>query len=277
MAGPIRRFLRDAMASADGSSTEVTSAVVSGVDETGNPFTVTLQFSDGLTVPGVAYPGWWAPRVGDVAVVLMRDGVATILHAVAPCLTVTSPHTHSQSDITGTSVPSPPSPAPVPTPPAPTPSIRTVTVQPTDMASWDGASFLGSQIVQGGPACDAFWFYGGAIAAARGSGVITGGTIYIQRLALAHGVAEGANVRLGTHDFTSRPAVAVPVVSVSVVGQLRRGQGVALPLSTTQIDALNAGAKGLGLGRGSSSFASPDFLRALATAPSGALSLTVLG
>lgn len=276
MSDPVSRPLRDALSAGDQTPTpQITAAVVEDTSTASSPHTVSLRMPDGLLVPDLTYPGWWSPRVGDVATVVTQGGVVTILHAVAPCLTVVAPHRHKTEDIDGYVIPAPPTPPPPPTPTPAPPTVVTRTVQPTDMGSWGGASFNQNQMIQGGPAHDAFWFYGDGIAAAKGSGTITGGTIYVQRLATAHGVGGAANVRLGVHGYTGRPGAAGGVTTAEVVAQLNRGQGVAVPLTAAHVAALNAGAKGLGLAHGSASYTSADYLRALATAPSGALSLTI--
>lgn len=270
----VKRPLRDALAAPDQPElVTVTSGVVTRVVASGSPYTVQLQMPDGSTASGLPYPGWWAPRVGDVAIVLRQGGALTVLHAVAPCDTVTAPHRHKAADIDGSIIPPAPAPPPVPTPPAPAPTIVTRTVQPTAMGSWGGPS-PADQMVQGA-GNSAYWFYGTGIATARGSGTITGGTIYVERLATAHGVNGDANVRLGAHGLTGPPGSGGDITSVDIAARLARGQGRTVPLTPAHVAALNAGARGLGLARGAAGYASADYLRVTAGSPSGALSLTI--
>lgn len=279
VAEPLRRPLRDALTAGAGepAAARVITGVCSSVQS--SPPRVVLQLPDGTETAPLPYPAWWAPRAGDVAVCLYQAGSIYIVSVAAPALTVTSPHRHKSTDIDGTTIPAPPAPRPVPVrPPAP-PKRRSVNVQPLDMGSWGypGGRIAEKELRQGGQTHDAFWFYGDRITSAKGGGRIVSGSIYVQRLSAYHGNPRGANVRLGAHNYAARPGAEGGVHSVSVVGQLALGAGRTFALPRSVIDALNSGARGVGLGKGDTSYSSPDYLRAVVGGASGALSLTIEG
>lgn len=276
-AAPAKGVLRDALATDAPEPLRLISGIVTSHSTLGVPYTVTVRIPDGATTPPLPYPAWWVPRVGDVVTMFYAGGVFTVHGAVAPAQTHVYPHRHAAVDIDGTVLPPAPPAPPVPTAPTAPPSVRNVGVPAVDWGSWGGQASNGSAMIQGGPTNDAFWFYGNGIAAAKGSGTIIGGSIYIERVSSAHGVNGAANVRLGTHGYTARPGAGGGIANVAVVGALAKGQGATLALTAAQIAALNAGHKGLGLLHGGTSYTSADYLRATVGGASGQLSLSIQG
>lgn len=260
-----RHPLRDMLAARDDTApVDWLTGVVVDHQETEAPYTVMVRLADGTVIGPVTYLAWWAPALDDV-VHMVRQGTRVMVWGPeAPANTVPPPVF---------AVVPPPAP---PAPPAQA-TVRTVTVQPVDMAYWSQWGWKSDELIQGGPANRALWLYGTGIADAVAGGVIIAGSVYVQRVAAYHGVNGPANVRLGTHGYTTRPAgapAALTAVNPSAA-QLLRGKDANVPLSQGELDALNAGARGLGLEPGNPSYAHPDYLRATAGGASGALSLTV--
>lgn len=258
--------LRDALLAPGAEQTDplrMLSAVVVAVNAVSTPFTVTLRLPDGATVDGVTYLGWWQPRVNDVAVVLQQGPRLLALGAEGPTALYAPPAP-------------PPPPPPPPAPPPPPSAVVTRTVQPVWVGSYKpgGAEWYPGDIRQGGPNYTGLFYYGGGIAAAKGSGTILGGVIYMRRTAASHGVSGAANVRLATHNGAG-PGAGFALGSVNVPVALTKGQDFNVPLSATQVAELNAGNTGLALAPGSPSFTSPDYLRVDSGAPAGALALTI--
>lgn len=261
-----RHPIRDALAGVPGetpSPLELVSAVVTAVAASGSTYSITVQFPDGAVIAGVPYLGWWAPRVDEV-VVMLRQGPALFALGASGPSTVYAP-------------PAPP-PVPPPPPPAPPPppSLVTRNVQPTWAGSYkpSGGQWYPGDIRQGGPNYTGLWFYGGAIAAAKGSGTIVAASIYMRRTAAAHGVNGAANVRLAVHNGAG-PGQGFALTDGHVPVALLKGQDYNVPLTAMQVQRLNEGWTGLALFPGSPSFTSPDYLRVDAGPPSGALSLTI--
>lgn len=238
--------------------------VVTEVDTVRVPHTIRVRLADGTITEPITYMGWWSPLINDTAELIAQGSKLMALGAVAP----------SNLDL-----PNPPAPVIPATPPdAPTapPVIRTVPVQPVDAAYWSQWGWRTDGLIQGGPANRAHWWYGTAVQAARAGGVIVGGSVYVERLNTAHGVNGAANVRVGVHTQAERPVSGESqLAEVAAVRTLARGKGTTVPLTAAQVAALNAGALGLGLEPGGSSYSSPDYLRATIGGASGALSLTV--
>lgn len=239
--------------------------LVTAVDTTATPHTVTVRLADGTYLTGVPYLGWWQATVDERVELVLIGQAPLVLGPVAPATLATY---------------TPPTPPTPPAPPPPPPTIRTVQIQPTSAdpgATWDSGGYWSDYIRQGGTGSKrGHYFYGTQIQDAIGSGTLLSGTIYIERVNDAHGVSGEANVRLGTHTYTARPGSgSSALAAVSVVGTLRRGKGKALKLSTAQVAQLNAGADGLGLEPGATSYSSPDYLKATREAPGGALALTI--
>lgn len=231
---------------------------------------------DGVTVEGVHFRDGMDPEEGQLVWLLRQGPLLIVLGSPAPARVVVAEHNHTSPPVNPAS---PAAPGAAPSAPA---SVRTVSVVAVDSGTWQPSysSWREDQVGQSGDGRRGFWFYGGAIAAAKGSGTITAGSIFIKRQS-AGGVNGGANVRLGTHAHTSQPVSGGTALSnVSVVGTLTRGQGGSFALSAAQIAALNAGAVGLGLEPGSSGYTSADYLLAEPFSAgdwSGALQLTVEG
>lgn len=271
-----RRVLRDALLGGDTPPPiRITTGIVTAVNRTAVPCVISVRLPEGTVVDGLTYPAWWFPREGDVTNLFYAGGVFLVHGPVAPAQVVVDPHRHAASDIDGTVLPPAPPPAAVPPAPPAQPSQRTVPVAPVDWGSWGGQASNTGVMIQGGPTNDAFWFYGGAIQAARAGGTIVAGSIYVERLATDHGVNGGANVRLGVHGHPGRPGAPGSISAVGVIGQLGKGQGRVMSLTAAHIAALNAGAVGLGLAHGGTSYVSADYLKATRGAPSGQLSLIV--
>lgn len=156
-------------------------------------------------------------------------------------------------------------------------------VEAVSSATWAtqyGSDWRYDAVIAGGPTSQrGFWFYGGGIAAAKGAGTIVAATVFVKR---ASGGVDGlANVNVGTHGFASQPGSgAASLANEAVVGGLRKGQGGTFALTAAQVAALNAGAVGVGLEPGSTSYTSADYLIAeprTAGSWSGVLQLTVEG
>lgn len=257
-----RRPLRDYAASRDDSAPlDWLRGIVVSVQRTTPPYTLRVRLGSGTVTDGVPYAAWYAPQVNDV-VNLLRKG---------PALWVLGPDAPANVVPAGAVL----VPPPVPSPPAPPATTRTVPVAPIDRASWSPWGWRADELVQGGPSSRALWLYGDGIERARGSGTIIGASVYMRRVTREHG-AQLANVRLGVHDFETRPASASsPLPLVSVAARLTRGQDATVPLSALQINALNSGAAGVGLEPGDPAFTSADHLAVYADAASGQLALTI--
>lgn len=240
--------------------------IVTAVQVTTAPYTVRVRLADGSITDPLQYLGWWAPKVNDVCHMLRKGPALLVLGPTAPA-----------------NLYAPPAPVIPPAPPAPPaapPTVRTVNIGPVDQAYWDPTYgvWKGDDLIQGGPNRRPFWFYGGAIAAAKGAGTITGGSIYVARITGTHGVNGRANVRLGVHGYGTRPGDGNAAhAGVEVPAALLRGEGATVPITAAQIGLLNAGYAGLGLEPGGSSYSSADYLRAVIGGASGQLSLTIVG
>lgn len=276
---PPNRPLRDALLGGDSDDpVDLITGVVKSRQSTTAPWSVTVQLAEGTITEAIPFLAAYNPRVNDVVYLLRKGPALLVLGAAAPALTTVSPHRHAAADVDGTIIATPPTPAAPPAGPPPPPTVRTVGIAPDDQAYWSAWGWKGDDLIQGGPANRAFWFYGGKIAAAKGGGTITGGSIYVERRNTSHGVGGAANVRLGVHGYGTRPGSGgAGHGAVSVQAQLGRGQSANVPLSAAQIAALNAGSPGLGLEPGGSSYSSPDYLRAVIGGASGQLSLTIQG
>lgn len=253
-------------------------AVVTVVSKTSAPWTVVVRFNDGVTSPAMACVGWYDPTVNDV-VQVVQSGTSLMcwggFAGVAKVVTTTA------------TVVTPPAPAVPAAPPAAAPTIRTAYISADSTAAWSAIFGPGwrtdnDDVYQTGTSAQrGFWFYGSKISAAKGSGTITGGTIYIARRDSSHGVGGQANVLLGTHGNGTRPGSGATAHNgVSQVGTLGRGQDGTFKLTDTQVAALNGGAAGLGLEPGVVGTSSADYLIALGIASSGAsgqLALTISG
>lgn len=257
-----RHPLRDLFGRSDrGDPLDWLRGTVVAVDTTAVPHTVSVRLGSGTVADGITFAAWWAPQVGDV-VNLLRKG---------PSLWVLGP------DAPANVVPPGPLVLPPALPAAPpvAPVTRTVPVAPIDRAYWSPWGWRSDELVQGGPASRALWFYGDRIAAARGDGTIISASVYMRRVTREHG-APVANVRLAVHDFETRPAVlSEPLPLPSVQGTLTRGQDATVPLSAVQLNALNSGAAGVGLEPGDTDYLSADHLAVYADAASGQLALTI--
>lgn len=259
-----RHPLRDVLAGTDASApVDWLKGVVSAVQTTTEPHTIRVLLADGTETGELTFLGWYSPTVDDVVHMLRKGPALFVLGPEAPA-NVFEP-------------PAPVVPPPPPPPPPQPPRVRTVSITPTDAAYWSPWGWRRDELIQGGPRdLRTFWFYGSAIAAAKGAGVITAASIYMRRRTTQHGVNGRANVRLGTHPFPSAPSSGAAALSnVSVQARVARGKGVNVPLSSSQIASLNAGADGIGLEPGSDSYSSPDYLIVDAGGASGQLSLTI--
>lgn len=278
---PPVRPLRDALTGGDSDDpVDWITGLVVAVQLSIAPHTITVRLADGTEVPGITFLGWWVPRVNDVVHLLRRGPAMLALGAVSPTQAKVSPHRHRTADIDGYVTPADPTPAAPPPKPSAPPTVRTVGVTPVGKAYWSPYGWKSDDLAQGGPqGLRAFVWYDTRIADAKGSGTITGGSVYFQRRNTSHGPGGGANVRLGTHGFTlqnvTNPTLALG--SVEVTRTLARGEAANVPLSAAQIAALNAGARGIGLEPGAGSYSSPDYLRMVNDAAAGQLSLTIQG
>lgn len=239
-------------------------ALVVAVDTAGDPHTLTLRLADGAEVDDVPFLGWWEPAVDARVEVLRRGQTLLALGPIAPAaLSTAAPST-------------PPTPPPAPAAP---PARVTRYVQPVNYGTWDGVgSYWSAYVQQGGERGKrALWVYGGGIAAAKGSGTVVAGTIYVGREATAHGVPGAANVRLGGHGYSALPGGAPSALAhVATVGTLTPGQGATFALTSSQVAAINAGTlAGFGLEPGAASYSSPDYLKGVAGAPAGSLALVI--
>jgi hypothetical protein len=278
---PPERPLRDVLRPLDAPDTlRWLTGVVTAVQLATAPYTVTVRLADGSSTGALTFLGWWVPRINDVCHLIQQGPSLLVLGAVSPTQTKIDPHRHAAADIDGTIIVAPPTPPAPPAPPPGPPTVRTVNLGPIDQAYWDPTYgvWKGDDLIQGGPNRRPFWFYGGAIAAAKGAGTITGGSIYVARVSGTHGVNGRANVRLGVHGYATRPGSGGAAHgAVEVPATLLRGEGANVPLTGAQLGALNAGAAGLGLEPGNSSYSSADYLRAVIGGASGQLSLTING
>jgi hypothetical protein len=259
---PPRHPLRDILPTPDPGLRWLT-GIVTQVDTARTPHTIRVRLADGTITEPITFLGWWAPLVNDTAEVIAQGSKLMALGAVAPANPAARPATPIVQ------------PAPPAAPPAP-PVVRTVNVEPVDMAYWSVRyGWRTDGLVQGGPDNRTHWWYGDAISLAREGGVIIGGSVFVERSTFPHG-APVANVRLGVHTQQSRPAVGNnPLAEVAVSRTLTSGQASLVPLTAAQIARLNTDAHGLGLEPGATAGGSPDHLRVTIGGASGALSLTV--
>lgn len=251
--------------------------VVRAVDTSGTPHTVDVDIDGGaVTAEGLTYPGWWSAEVGAVVELLRQGPRLRVFDVNAPARVQVGAHNHT----TPPTDPTPP-PAPGAAPTAPV-TVRPVTVEAVDSGTYQPAygSWREDQVGQGGDARRGLWFYGAAIAAAKGSGTITAGSILIRRKSNG-GVDGAANVRLGTHSHASQPGGNPGALSnVALIGTLLPGKGSTFPLTAQHIADLNAGATGVGLEAGSTGYVSADYLLAEPRSAgewSGVLQLTIEG
>jgi hypothetical protein len=257
---------------------------IMAINKAVTPWVATIRLGQ-IEVPNVTMLGWYDPRVGDIVKVAQQGSELLIWGPLSPSKVVVSPHRHAAADIDGTVIVAPPTPTtPPPTPSGPA-AVRTVSIAATDASGWQFSysTWRDDRFIQGGVGVGRYrphWFYGGAIAAAKGSGTIIGGSIFVKRDSDG-GVNAGAQVRLGYHGFTSRPGSGAGALSgVTVIAHLDKGQGATLSLPQHMLDALNAGQAGFGLEPGVASYTSPEYMPSLglqAGAWSGQLSLTIQG
>jgi len=253
-------------------------AVITAVDMTTAPWRVKVRFSDGTVTDWILCAGWYKPVVNDVVMVGLVDRAPVCLGGYAGSVKVA---------LTETVLATPSTPAPPPSAPPPPPTVRTANISAVSSStwspSWGGWRTDDDDVRQGGTSAQrGFWFYGTAIAAAKGSGTIVSGTVYVERRDSTHGVSGAANVRIGTHGNATRPGSGASAhANVQAYnGRLLRGQDDMFALSAAHIAALNAGAHGLGLEPGVVGTAVADYLIALgvgATGASGQLSLVIQG
>lgn len=254
---------------------QMRTGIVRTVDTTGSLYTVELDLG-GVTIPGVTFLAGHDLEVGAVVKVLQQGPEVFILGPLAPARMVVAEHNHTTPPV---NPPSPPAPSAPPTAP---PTVRTVTVVATDSGTWQPsfAAWREDQVGQGGDGRRGFWFYGTAIATAKGSGTITAATVFIKRTG-SGGVSGAANVRLGTHSHTAQPGSGgTALINVSTVGTLQHNQGAAFALTAAQVAALNSGATGVGLEPGAGGYTSVDYLIAYPRSSgdwSGVLQLTIEG
>ena len=261
---------------------QLRTGVVQAISKATTPWTLTITLGN-TNISGITYLGWWDAVVGGIVQVLQQGPQLLVLGPLAPAKVIVSPHRHAAADVDGTIIVAPPAP-PVPTAPPAVVTTRIVNITAQGSASWQFSySTWRNDFIQGGSSSNlrrAFWFYGGQIAAAKGAGNIIGGSIFVRRTGTG-GVYQGANVRLGTHGLGSASGSGAGAHgNVAVVGQLNKEQGVTFALTGAHLAALNAGAAGLGLEPGSTSYTSPDYLVGYgrdAGEWSGQLSLTIQG
>lgn len=124
------------------------------------------------------------------------------------------------------------------------------------------------------------WFYGTSIAATlAGYNAVTGLEIYVQRVNTAHGVNGAANVRIGTHSYTSQPSGAPTIVNLVIPGTLNRGEGKWFNMASWWSQAyyaLGTGQwRGFGLQYQTTSYSSPYYMYAYGVGTnSGKIKLT---
>lgn len=230
-------------------------AVVTAVDKTSTPWSVTLLLADGGTATGVKCVGWYNPRVNDVVLVGVAGNALVCLGGYAGDVQVVATTASLTTPTNGATAAAPAAP----------PTYRTEYVSPNSGRTW--APHLGSwrfdtDLKQGGPSAQrAFWFYGSKIAAAKGSGTITAATIYVRR-SPDGGVYGKANVRLGMHPNGTQPGSGSTGLSnVRVATTLGLNEAKTIPLSAAQIGQLNSGTMlGVGLEPGSLGVESADYL-----------------
>lgn len=257
---------------------------VMAINKATTPWTATIRLGN-IDVPAVTMLGWYDPRVGDIVKVAQQGSELLIWGPLAPSKVVVSPHRHAAADIDGSIIAAPPTPTtPTPTPPPPA-SVRTVGITAIDSSGWQFSynTWRDDRFIQGGVGSGRYrphWFYGNQIAAAKGSGTIIGGSIFIKRDPNG-GVNAGANVLLGYHGFQTRPGSgAAGLGGVANIGQLGKGQGATLAIPQHMLDALNAGQAGFGLEAGVASYTHPDYMPSYGRQAgewSGQLSLTIQG
>lgn len=258
-----------------GAALQLRTALVRTVDTSGTPYTVAIDLG-GVTVSGVTFRDGMDPEPGQVVKVLQQGSELFIIGSPAPARVVVAEHNHTTPPV------NPASPAAPPAAPVAGPSVTVRSVTAADSGTWQPAysSWREDQVGQGGDGRRGLWFYGGGIAAAKGSGTIIAATVFVKRKS-SGGVNGGANVRLGTHSLTAQPVGNPGVLSnVATVGTLTPGQGAALALTPAQVAALNAGAVGVGLEPGAGGYTSSDYLLAEPRSAgdwSGVLQLTVEG
>lgn len=264
--------LRTALAAGDGAQ-QVGTGIITAVAKASAPWVVTVRLADGSTLDMLA-AGWYEPTVNDVVLVWRAGDTAVCLGGFAGS---------SKTIATTATLTSIAAPATPPAPPTQPPTVRVAYVSAISSRSWrDGAWRADDEVHQGGDVAErGFWFYGGQIAGAKGSGTITAATIWVPRSAALHGADRG-NVRLGTHTFTSLPGSGASALSNvnSFTAAVGRGGDVALQLTAAQLAALNAGAAGLGLEPGAVGARDADCLivAGVSTQPAtGQLALTISG
>lgn len=279
MAGPSGAAAKLALATTgnneDAPQMQLRTGTIIAVDKGTTPWTATLRTSE-IDVPGITMLGWYDPVVGDVVQFIQQGPMRFILGICAP----------GKVYMPASPPPAPPAP---PAPPPPPPAIVEKSVTPIGSgtapaeAPWGG--WRSDRLYQGGGglAQRGFHFYGGGIAAAKGSGTILSGKVFLDRINTSHGSGAGGNVRLGTHGYSSQPG-GIPGghANVSVVGQLNRGEARSFNLPANIIAAMNNGsAVGLGLEPGALGYTSADYIISTGfgggTEWAGALTLVVQG
>ena len=249
---------------------QLRSATITAIDTGVTPWTVTITLGD-VSVPDVNVLGWLDPRVGDEVQVLQAGSSILVLGTVGPAKVYVPPSP-------------PPAPPAPPAPPTPALAVKPYPVVANGSGTWPSLQPIGSwsniRLWQGGSIAQrAYWFYGNKIAAAKGSGTIISGSIFIKRND-SGGVGGAANVRLGSHTLESQPGSAGALSNVTVVGSLYKSQGKTFALPASIIAGMNAGTiKGLGLEPGALGYTTPDYLIAYpygnGTEWSGSLSLNI--
>ncbi|QPX62572.1 minor tail protein [Arthrobacter phage Wollypog] len=256
---------------------QLRSGTITAINTGVTPWTCTVTIGQ-TSVPEVNMLGWLDPRVGDEVQCLQVGPSILVLGTVGPAKVYVPPS------------PSPAPPAPVVPPPAPgkpggAPVVKAYAISPDASGTYPSQQPIGSwsnvKLWQGGAIAQrAYWFYGNKIAAAKGAGTIVSGTIFIKRWT-AGGVFGEANVRLGSHGFTSQSGSPTGALgNVTRVGGLAQGKGKTFVLPASIIAGMNAGTvKGLGLEPGALGYVTPDYLVAYPYASgslwSGALSLNI--
>ncbi len=237
---------------------QLRTATITAIDKATSPWTVTITVGD-TSVPEVSTLGWLDPQVGDIVQVIQSGPSLLVLGTVGP----------GKVYMPGSPPPAPP--APVVPPPAPgkvggAPVVKPYPITPDGSGTYPSQQPVGSwsnvKLWQGGAIAQrAYWFYGNKIAAAKGSGTIVSGTIFIKRWS-AGGVFGAANVRLGSHNFTSQTGTPGSALgNVSNVGGLLLNQGRTFTIPSAIIAGMNAGTiKGLGLEPGALGYVTPDYL-----------------
>ena len=238
---------------------------VTVVNKAATPWTVRVKFADGTETDPMLCAGWYNPRVNEYVAVLKQGPATFCLGGFAGAAQVVA--TTATLTTVGT-------PATPPGSPAAPPVLTTYNLPAVSTASWNGSAWRTDtdDVIQGGATAHrGFWFYGTAVATAKGAGTIVSGRLYLERRDSEHGPDGPANVRLGVHSFTTQPGSGSAALSnVWTPQTLDRGEDASVSIPTAAIAALNAGADGFGLEPGAAGVGSVDHLIALGKTASGA-------